>query len=172
MCAVGIDVGTAWLCTARRNSEGQISLHSDRNAFIDIDPGMESMIESYSYIKDTENGSDRLIVLGRDAVTLANLYSKTTKDGRTSLLRRPMKYMIINSKSEKKAVMILRHMLHNLVGKAEKEGEVAAVSIPANPINSDQNNVFHTNMCCQFIKELGYEVIPVNEALSIVFASN
>ena len=83
-----------------------------------------------------------------------------------------MANMVINSKSEKKSIQMLKHMVQRLVGEPKYEGEVCVISVPANPISGEFNSVFHSNMCQSFIKELGYEVVPICESLAVIYATN
>jgi hypothetical protein len=173
--AIGIDFGTCFLVAAKKDENDKTTITNERNCFFDVDVEFEDMLKSsdYNYVKDTENGEERLFIVGKDALKLANLYAKNNKSGsRTSGLRRPMQKMVINSQSDKKAIQMLKYMIQALVGKTEKEGEIAVISIPSNPIDGGFNNVFHSNMCQSFIKELGYEVYPINEALAVVYATN
>lgn len=173
--AVGIDFGTMYVVSARKDEEGKTIIKNERNCFFDVGSDFEEMLSNsdFNYIKENENGEEKLFVLGKDALKLANLYAQNEKSGiRVSKLRRPMQRMVINSRTDKKAIQMLKYMSQSLVGKPDYEGEVAVISVPADPISEEFNNVFHSNMCQQFIRELGYEVIPINEALAVVFASN
>ena len=173
--ARGFDFGTMLIVSAKKNAEGNAELKSERNCFFDVSSDFEEMISSsnYNYIKDTENGEERLYILGKDALKLANLYAKNDNSGdRKSGLRRPMQNMVINSKSEKKALQMLKYLSQSLIGKPDYEGEVAVISIPSDPLSGEFNNTFHSNMCQQFIRELGYDVVAINEALAVVYATN
>ena len=67
---------------------------------------------------------------------------------------------------------MLKHLSQAVIGPPKEEGEVAVISIPADPLDGEFNNVFHKNMCMNFIKELGYDVYDINEALAVAYASN
>jgi len=171
---IGIDGGTNWLVVAKKDKNGKTFVTGQRNCFIDMDPDFEDMLSAsgYNYIKDIENGEEKIFVVGRDALTLSLLYSKNDKNGgRETRLRRPMSKMVINSKSDKRAIKMLKYMLQSLVGKPDKEGEIAVMSIPADPVSGEFNTLFHQNMCLSFIRELGWEVFPIQESLSIIYAS-
>jgi len=171
--AVGFDYGTSILVVARKNEEGKVEAFSERNCFLDVSIDAEDMLAGSNYIKDEENGEERLYVIGKDAIVLANMNSKNDPiSGRTSGLRRPMAKMVINSKMEKKAIQMLKYMSQNLIGQAKEEGEICVVSIPANPLDQTFSNTFHENMCLQFISDMGYEAFPITESLAVIYATN
>jgi molecular chaperone DnaK (HSP70) len=173
--AIGVDFGTMFLVVAKNDENGKMTIANERNCFYDVSIDSEEMLmnSDYKYIKDTENGEEKLFIVGKDALKLANLFAKNSKSGeRKSGLRRPMQKMVLNSSMDKKAIQMLKYISQALAGKPAKEGEVAVISVPANPVDDNFNNVFHSNMCQNFIRELGYEVYPINEALAVVYASN
>lgn len=173
--AVGFDFGTMNLVAARKDEQGNMQVSAERNCFLDTSTDWEDVLKANksNYIKQEENGEERLFVVGKDALNLANLYAgKDLSGDRQTALRRAMQDMVLNSKSDKKSVQMLKYMSQNLIGPPKKEGEVCVVSIPANPIDGKFNNTFHSQMCQSFIRELGYEVHPIDEFLAVVFANN
>lgn len=178
MCAVGIDFGTMFLVCAKKEKDGdklKTVANAERNCFFDVSSSWEDMLANndYNFIKDSENNEERLYVVGKDALNLANLYAEKDNSGdRKSGIRRPMQNMVINSKSDKKSVQMLKYMSQSLVGKPSSENEVAVISIPANPLNGSFNNTFHSQMCLSFIRELGYDVYPIEEFLAVIYATN
>jgi hypothetical protein len=172
---VGFDFGTAFLVVARKDEDGKVVIKGQRNCFLDVGVEFEDMVSSsdYDYIKDIENGEEKIFVVGKDALALSNLYSKNDiKGDRKTSLRRPMKKMVINSKSDKRSIKMLKYMSQSLIGKPKKKGDIAVISIPANPVSGEFNNLFHQNMCLSFIRELGWEVFPIQEYLAVIYASN
>ena len=175
MCPVGFDFGTMFLVAARKDEEGKTKAIAERNCFLKVGIEFEDMVKSsdFKYIKDEENGQECLYIVGTDSLRLSNLLQTTSNSGeRKSALRRPMADMIINSKSEKKAIQILKYISQAIIGPPQEEGEVAVISIPADPLSGEFNNVFHRKVCSSFIKELGYNVFDINEALAVAFSSN
>jgi len=171
---IGFDAGTSILVCARKDEEGKTVSKSERNCFIAIDKEAAEYFnfDDYNYIKQEEDGEEKIYIVGKDAIVLSNLLARKDMHGdKKTSLRRPMAKMVINSKSDKKAVIILKHMIQGLVGNPSYENEVCVISIPSNPISKEFNNIFHSNMCQGFIKELGYDVYPINEALSIIYAT-
>jgi hypothetical protein len=173
--SVGFDFGTSVLVSARKNKEDKTVITAERNCFLDLDISFKDTIgiDKYNFIEDEENGEKKIYICGKDAIILANLLSTKNISGeKISSLRRPMSRMVINSKIDKKSIQMLKYMSQNLIGKPEYEGEVAVISIPANPMGNEFNNVFHENMCLSFIRELGYDPYPINESLAIAYSSN
>jgi len=173
--AKGVDFGTAILVCARKNDEGKTISNSERNCFIAIDQEAAEALDlsNYNYIKETENKQEMVYIVGKDALKLSNLFAQNDTHGeRKTSLRRPMSKMVINSRTDRKAVSMLKYMIQGLVGAPAYEDEVCVLSIPANPLSGDFNNIFHSNMCQSFIKELGYKnVYPINEALSVIYST-
>jgi len=173
MSPVGFDFGTSILVSARKNKDNETVIKSERNCFVDIPVDGEDMLAGSNYIKDTELGEERIFVIGKDSIKICNITSSNDSNGqRRTMLRRPMANMVINSRSEKKAIQMLKYMSQKLIGPPEKDGEICVVSIPANPLDGSVSNTFHQDLCLQFISELGYEVYPLTESLAIVFATN
>ena len=173
--AVGIDYGTAIVVIARKNKEGKTVVQSERNCFIGMDKEFGEMInlDEYNYVVDEENGEERIYIVGKDAIKLDNLQpSKDAEGNRISTLRRPMSKMVINSKTDKKAIKMLKHISQGLIGPPQYPGEICVLSIPASSLDGSVKNTFHSSMCEGFISELGYETIPLNEALAVVYATN
>lgn len=170
--SVGLDFGTSILCLAEKDDKDKTVVRSERNCFISLDTGFEDMLvnSGYKFIKMTENDEERIFVIGKDAIKLDNLTMTREKD--QSDLRRPMAQMVINSKTEKKAISMLKHMSQSLLGPPSHDGEVCCFSCPSNSIDGKVTTTFHANMCKSFVEELGYTAIPINEALAVVFATN
>jgi len=165
----GLDGGTMFLVGSRRTQDG-INYVSQRNCFLSIDEGedVEEMLTSAGAKLVKTNG--KLNVLGEDAIVFSNLLSsfKSTE----AALKRPMKDGVLNSQEEASAVSILQTLVGGVLGKPVENGETCVYSIPSNPINSDKNNTFHTAMFKQILTRLGYNPMPVNEALAVIYAEN
>jgi hypothetical protein len=165
----GLDGGTMFLVGSRRSAEG-LKFISQRNCFLSIDAAddIEEMLTSAGAKLVKTNG--KLNVLGEDAIIFSNLLSSfnSTK----AALKRPMKDGVLNSQEEANAISILQTLVSGVLGNPGKPGEVCVYSIPSNPLNSDKNNTFHTAMFKQILTKLGYDPIPVNEALAVIYAAN
>ncbi len=173
--ATAVDFGTSILVCARKGEDGKTTIKSERNCFLDLDVDFMDMVEKseYKYIIDNENENKRIYIIGKDAIILDCLYSSKDASGnKVSRLRRPMASMVVNAKTEKMAIKMLKHISHSLVGKPKYEGEVCVIGVPSSSLDGSVNNTFHTGMCESFIRELGYNVISINEALAVIYATN
>jgi hypothetical protein len=157
----GMDVGTANLVAARMDEEGSIEFFPARNAFLDVpeDPYTLKMLKGQGvpYIK-REN---RLFIIGEDAFELANIFNRE--------MRRPMKNGLI-SPTDVDAMPMEVELFKKILGPPRAEGEVVYYSVPADPIDSTMNIVYHTNIVNGLLERLGYRGNPFNEGKAIVFS--
>ena len=157
----GLDVGTANLVAARMDAEGGIEFFPARNAFLDVpeDPYTLKMLKSQGvpYIK-REN---KLYVIGQDAFELANIFNRE--------MRRPMKNGLI-SPTDADAMPMEVELFKKILGPPRVDGEACYYSIPADPVDSTMNIVYHTNIANGLLQRLGYKGTPFNEGLAIVFS--
>ncbi|MBP9891465.1 MAG: hypothetical protein KBG84_06120 [Planctomycetes bacterium] len=157
----GLDVGTANLVASRMDAEGGIEFFPARNAFLDVpeDPYTLKMLKSQGvpYIK-REN---KLYVIGQDAFELANIFNRE--------MRRPMKNGLI-SPTDADAMPMEVELFKKILGPPRVDGEACYYSIPADPVDSTMNIVYHTNIANGLLQRLGYKGTPFNEGLAIVFS--
>jgi len=157
----GLDVGTANLVASRMDEEGGIEFFPARNAFLDVpeDPYTLKMLKGQGvpYIK-REN---RLYVIGEDAFELANIFNRE--------MRRPMKNGLI-SPTDVDAMPMEVELFKKILGPPRAEGEMVYYSIPADPVDSTLNIVYHTNIANGLLERLGYRGTPFNEGQAIVFS--
>ena len=85
--------------------------------------------------------------------------------------RRPMKRGVLNP-GEEEAIPLLEKLIEGIVGKPTFAGEVIAATIPAAPLDTEQDTTFHKIVVERFLKSLGYDVRILNEALAIIYAEN
>lgn len=161
---IGVDVGTCTIVISRQTKEGNFVNTHHRNMLYPLDISEESkgFIEksNYTYIKT----GNKYYIVGEDALKLANAI------GSGEILR-PMKNGILNP-SLKESSELLFFILKTIIGNPIIKDEPLRFSIPANPIDTDTNNVFHKTLLQNFFKKLGYSAKPINEAVSICFNSN
>lgn len=157
----GLDVGTANLVAARMDEEGSIEFFPARNAFLDVpeDPYTLKMLKGQGvpYIK-REN---KLFIIGEDAFELANIFNRE--------MRRPMKNGLI-SPTDADAMPMEVELFKKILGPPRAEGEMVYYSIPADPVDSTMNIVYHTNIANGLLERLGYRGHPFNEGQAIVFS--
>jgi len=176
--ATSLDLGTMFLQSARDDGKGGIVFNTVRDCFRELpyDAEFEDTLHNQGahYIK----ADGKLYVLGNDAYLQAGMaeFGAELKLGQEiEILRRPMKDGILNPDSPKTALVILRELMRACIekdiGKA-REGEILYFSIPANPVDSQINNVFHSKMAEQYLNSLGYDARPLGEGLAVIYSEN
>lgn len=159
---VGLDCGTGFAVSSFYSDSG-ITFKSQRNAFLDLENNAISknmlarLGASFAESSDKRN----LYVLGDEALHVANFFNKES--------RRPFSKGVLSSR-ETEALSIIKIILKNLVGDPVEENEKLFFSIPADPIDSDFNNVYHGNVLMSFLKSFGYDAEAINEAFAIVWS--
>lgn len=169
----GLDVGTSFLVASWYISEpnkktgtgpggSTMAFKSYRDAFLQVEktPFAKNMLDKLSKASYIEVG-DKIFILGDDAVNLATVFSKE--------VRRPLKKGVI-SPSERDAIVILKAIITDLLGKPEKPGERVVFSCPADPWDEDYNTVFHRGMFSKILSDAGFNPMPLNEGLAVVFS--
>lgn len=163
---VGLDIGTNMIVSATINGEGDPSFKLQRDAFYRIIPKTEVNKKSIklsltkrgaNYIVD-EDGS--FIVVGEDALEMAI--------ERNDKALRPMSRGVISPK-EKSALPILKLIIETMIGQGEN-GDKCIFSVPAKPIDTSFDIVYHTEMMGLYIRQMGYESSPINEAFAVALS--
>lgn len=161
---IGLDVGTAFLVTARMNGD-EIVFDKLRDVFYpmirsDDSEAMLGTLEA-SYVADERN----LFVIGEDAMMVANSIEGAR-------VHRPMTSGVI-TRGDAQSGRMLELLLKRVLGKPAHVGEACFYSIPAEPINAKQkgffNTEYHTDKVNKILRGLGFEGKPVNEASCIAF---
>lgn len=161
---VGVDVGTAFIVGARIEN-GKNVLRTVRNCFLALD----DLTDDINWLKENtnssivdiedEDGEVKSFVIGNDAMSLPN-----------AKVRRPMAQGIINP-SEEEAAIIISKIIEMVVGPAQYPGEIACASVPATTV-SGIDSINHKRIVEKIFKDLGYDFIPINEGLAIIYANN
>jgi hypothetical protein len=180
--AAAIDVGTCFLQSMRDDGKGGTPCVEVRNCYrelpLDDDFEEQLKVQGVHYIKNQEG--KKLYVLGKDAFTQAGMaeFGRSLKSGpaEDEILKRPMKDGILNPDNSKVSVSILRELIRACIEKEvgpARQGEILYYSIPANPVDSDINNDFHSASLRKFLGDtLSYDARPLNEGLAVVFGEN
>jgi hypothetical protein len=157
----GLDVGTVNICAAaRRKGTGQTVYNIQRNAFLDVrDDAFARKFLKYGidYVVRGERG----YVIGDPAFELANIFDKS--------IRQPMKAGMISS-DEPDAILIVNHLVEEILGPAQREGEICVFSVPGDPLDDDRNFIYHRSALESALLNLGYTPRPMLESHLIVFA--
>lgn len=163
----GLDIGTNMLVAASMNENGNASFKMQRDAFYRIEPKSEVNKNSIkmsldkrqaNYIID-EDGS--FIVVGEDALDIAI--------ERHDVAERPLQKGVI-SPQNKKSLPMLKRIIKDIVGEAKTPNAKVVYSVPAAPTDTDFDIVYHTEIMGMYLKELGYESTPINEAFAIALS--
>ena len=162
----GLDIGTNMLVAAMTDDEGNPIFKMQRDAFYRIIPKTDVNRNSIkvsldkrgaNYIAD-EDGS--FIIVGEDALEIAI--------ERNDFAKRPMQKGVISPK-EKASLPMLKLIIETLVGKGS-EGDRLIYSVPAKPIDSFFDIMYHTEMMGMYIRQMGYDASPINEAFAIALS--
>jgi actin-like ATPase involved in cell morphogenesis len=163
---VGIDLGTNLIVSASTNSEGSTIFKQERNCFYMIRPKTEVNRNSIktsidkrglNYIIDTDGS---FIIIGEPALEMAM--------ERNDVAQRPMIKGIISPK-EKASLPILKLIIENMIGKGE-EGSKCVYSVPGKPIDGNFDIVYHSEIMGLYIRQMGYDAQPINEAFAIALS--
>ena len=162
----GLDVGTNLLIASSMDTEGNPIFKMQRDAFYRLVPKSEVNSNAIKmsldkrdadYIIDTDGS---FIVIGDDALDIAI--------ERRGVAERPLSQGVISPKS-KKSLPIIKLIIKNLLGEAVP-GSKVVYSVPAAPIDSDFDILYHTEIINQYLGSLGYAPQPINEAFAIALS--
>jgi actin-like ATPase involved in cell morphogenesis len=160
----GVDVGTSNIVVSRQKKDGTFVNRYHRNMLYPLAVSDESSDlldrSDYLYVKV----DDKYYVVGEDALRLVNAI------GQGEVVR-PMKDGILNP-SLKESSELLFYIIKAVVGEPIIENEPLRYSIPANPVDSDLDNLFHKIVLEDFFKRIGYAPKAVNEAMCICYDCN
>jgi hypothetical protein len=156
----GLHVGTVNLCaSAKLKSVGDVVYSEQRNAFIDVlaDDSTKKLMRhlGLGYIAQGDNG----YIVGEGAEELGRIFGKTP--------RRPMKNGTL-SPDEPVALFILSLLLKQVLGYPREDGEMCVYSVPADPVESDRNYIYHRGAIESALRSLGYMPRPMIESHLIV----
>lgn len=163
----GLDVGTNMLVAARMLDDGGAAFKMQRDAYYRIVPKSEVNKNSIKMSLD-KRAADYLIdedgsfmVVGEDALDIAI--------ERHDSAERPLQKGVI-SPQNKKSLPMLKRIIKDLVGPAQTPNSKVVYSVPAAPIDTNFDIVYHTEIMGMYLKELGYESSPINEAFAIALS--
>lgn len=163
----GLDIGTNMLVSASMDATGNPKFKMQRDAFYKIMPKSEVNRNSIqmslekrqsNYIIDEEDGS--FIVVGEDALEIAI--------ERHDKAERPLQKGVI-SPQNKKSLPMLKLIIKDLLGQATPDSKVV-YSVPAAPVDTNFDIIYHTEIMGGYLKELGYTSSPINEAFAIALS--
>jgi len=162
----GLDIGTNMLVAAMFDAEGNPVFKMQRDAFYRIVPKTDVNRNSIKMSLDRRGSNyiidedDSFVVVGEDALEIAI--------ERNDFAQRPMMKGVISPK-EKASLPMLKLIIESLVGKAEP-GDKLIYSVPAKPVDAVFDIMYHTEMMGLYIKQMGYNAYPINEAFAIALS--
>ena len=156
---VGLDIGTMNIVASRRGPDGN-TRKKVRDAFLDVDPGSRTMLKLSKV--DFVDFQGSLVIVGDAALKMANLFKREA--------RRPLSKGVISA-GELDAQQILLILIEKVTGKPVVDKEKCYYSVPASPIDvDDQDVVYHQMVFKKILASLGYDPAPTNEAHAIIFS--
>lgn len=161
-----LDVGTNMLVSASLGEDNSPIFKMQRDAFFRVVP--KSKVNSKSiemaltkrganFIFDAEGN---FVVVGSDALEIAV--------ERNAVAKRPMRKGIISPK-EKNSLSMLKLLIGSLIGESE-EGDRIVYSVPAAPVDAQFDITYHSEIIGVYLKEMGYQAQPINEAFAIALS--
>jgi len=160
--AVGLDLGTSSVVSARQNGRG-IQSEAELNAFIELPTSRftEQILHQNEIDFVRENG--HLVVFGNGAFRFANMFNTET--------RRPMRHGLVNA-SEPYAQKLLEVIVEKLVGRprSRSQPELVCFSVPGAPRGAPSSLVYHEALMKQMLEGKGFEARSINEGLAVVFS--
>lgn len=163
---VGLDIGTSFLVAGRFQNDGKIHFKQLRDCFLELTPKspvnkkfMKKGLDDRKAPYIEKDGS--FFVLGEDAFLMANERHVNT--------RRPMHKGVL-SPQESEAMPIMKELVRRLVGEPRVKDERLIFSVPGKPIDAEFDQLFHQDVLRSFIKSLGYDAQPMNEAEALAYS--
>lgn len=166
MKAIGIDIGTGFIASARYQKDN-ITAKYVRDGFF-VMPYMkqrEVMLRESRVpfiVKDRPNVPNKqdIYVIGNEAFDMALLFGQE--------LRRPLASGVISAQ-ERDTEFILKEIIRRVAGQGEP-GDVAYYSIPADPVDQDFNVVYHREIFRRFVTDCGYRATPLDEGTAVAYS--
>ncbi|HBR14193.1 MAG TPA: hypothetical protein DD723_01430 [Candidatus Omnitrophica bacterium] len=158
---VGLDLGTAYIVAGREVEEKKVFVKNERNAFLSVrcDQSTKELLTrlKVKYV----SLQDKLYVLGSMALELADIFGRETQ--------RSMNMGILNP-SEAESIPIIKLLVQNILWPPREEGEVCCFSIPAQPIDRDQDTIYHRGVFEGILRSIGFEPMIIDEGYAVVLS--
>ena len=158
--AVGLDVGTSRIVTARKNG-GDTAFRSELNTFVNL-----------PYSRMTENALSReglsfarkngdLVVHGNESVRFASLLGTET--------RRPMTGGILNP-AETENIHVINSLVDCVLGKEDGGGRPLFFAVPSPALSGSTDLTYHSAALRGMLSEKGYSVQSIDEGLAVIYS--
>ncbi|MEI6437162.1 MAG: hypothetical protein WCO69_00255 [Candidatus Omnitrophota bacterium] len=158
---VGLDLGTAYLVAGREVENKRVFVKNERNAFLSVrcDTSTKELLTKLK-VKYVAMG-DKLFVLGTMALELADIFGRETQ--------RTMNMGIMNP-SEAESIPIIKLLAQNIMWTPRVPGEVCCFSVPAKPIDRDQDTIYHRGVFEGILKSIGFTPLVIDEGYAVVLS--
>ncbi|MFN3326844.1 MAG: hypothetical protein ACK5AZ_25405 [Bryobacteraceae bacterium] len=157
--AIGLDIGTSRIVTARQAGESY-DFQAQLNAFVTIPYSkMTEGVLKKENVPYTVEGPE-IVVFGNESARFADLMNHET--------RRPMTRGVLNP-NEPESLSQIRQIVSSML-KPEGKGQTVCFSVPAAPLGAEENLTYHEVSLRGMLAELGYEVKSVNEGMAVVYS--
>jgi hypothetical protein len=165
---VGIDIGTMNIVASRQRGE-DVENSRIRDAFIILPLSSKrslKMMKNIPFITRYDGTEDKpvekdIIVVGDKALELASTFDYP--------IRRPLAEGLLSSK-ELDSVEILQKLISSVLGKPAVPNEACYFSVPSEPVDTNRDVVYHTEILRKIVANLGYKPYPANEAMAIIYS--
>ncbi|MBF0217434.1 MAG: hypothetical protein HQL30_10625, partial [Candidatus Omnitrophica bacterium] len=158
---VGLDLGTAYIVASREVEDKKVFVKNERNAFLSVrsDNSTKELLSKLK-IKYVAMG-DQLYVLGAMALTLADIFGRETQ--------RSMNMGILNP-SESSSIPIIKLIVENILWPPRTKGEICCFSVPAQPIDRDQDTIYHKGVFEGILRAIGFDPMIIDEGYAVVLS--
>ena len=158
---VGLDLGTAYLVASREIEGEKVFVKTERNAFLSVrtDQATQDFLKELR-IKYACLGNN-VYVLGNLAHKFANILN--------SEVQRAMSMGILNP-SEGESISIIKLIVQNILWEPRQKGEICCFSIPANPVDRNQDTIYHRSVFEGILKASGFEPLVIDEGYAVVLS--
>ncbi|MBF0571438.1 MAG: cell division FtsA domain-containing protein [Candidatus Omnitrophica bacterium] len=158
---VGLDLGTAYIVASREVEDKRVFVKNERNAFLSVrcDQSTKDLLTRLK-IKYVAL-QDKLYVLGGMALELADIFGRETQ--------RSMNMGILNP-SEAESIPIIQLLVKNILWEPREKGEVCCFSVPAKPLDRDQDTIYHRGVFEGILKNIGFKPLVIDEGYAVVLS--
>ena len=161
----GLDIGTNMLVAAETDEKDNIVFKMQRDAFYRISP--KSEVNKNSIRMGLEKRGANFIVEGHDFIVVGEDALDIAIE-RNDTAQRPLQKGILSPK-DKSSLPMLKLIIESLVGQGSGEDKLV-YSVPAKPIDTTFDIVYHTEMMGMYLKQMGYASQPINEGFAIALS--
>jgi len=160
--ALGLDIGTSRIVTARRVA-GEIQYESQLNAFVSIPFSKitEGVLEREKIPHTVQ--ANEIIVHGNESEKFAHVLNAET--------RRTMIRGVLDAK-EPESLNMIREILTSMLnqnGSGQGSRQKVCFTVPAPPLGAENSLTYHEVTLRQILTELGRDVVSINEGLAVVY---